>query len=180
MKKIYRGWKALQVRTGLGYDPSMDKVICSDDAWQSFIQQVPRGLGQLRCAMTVLHTSSMKGNNRRASIDAGPSWSRGSSGKRKQREETDEMTYVAIQEIVSHFRSRSQYGASNGQSSRPDHLLMCMNVMIEMGVPQYQWTIMWHYFDAHPRLQCTFHQLPDDDRRGIIASVVKSQSPPAG
>ncbi|GMN55587.1 hypothetical protein TIFTF001_024707 [Ficus carica] len=38
MKKIYRRWKALQVRIGLGYDPSINRVICSDDAWQSFIQ----------------------------------------------------------------------------------------------------------------------------------------------
>ncbi|GMN43371.1 hypothetical protein TIFTF001_012563 [Ficus carica] len=31
MKKIYRGWKALQCRTGLGYDSVTDRVICSDD-----------------------------------------------------------------------------------------------------------------------------------------------------
>ena len=37
MKKIYRGWKALQCRTGLGYDPVTDRVICSDEAWRSFI-----------------------------------------------------------------------------------------------------------------------------------------------
>ena len=37
MKKIYRDRKALQSRTGLGYDPSTDRVICSDEAWQSFI-----------------------------------------------------------------------------------------------------------------------------------------------
>ncbi|GMN45093.1 hypothetical protein TIFTF001_014300 [Ficus carica] len=58
-------------------------------------------------------------------------------------------------------------------------MLMCMNCMTEMGIPRYQRTIMWHYFDAHPRLQCTFYQLPDDDRRGIIDLVVQSQSPPA-
>ena len=40
MKKIYRGWKVLQSRTGMGYDPSTDRVICSDDAWQSFIQVI--------------------------------------------------------------------------------------------------------------------------------------------
>ena len=38
MKKLYRGWKVLQSRTGMGYDPSTDRVICSDEAWQSFIQ----------------------------------------------------------------------------------------------------------------------------------------------
>ena len=40
MKRIYRGWKALQCRTGLGYDPVTDLVICSDDQWQSFIQVI--------------------------------------------------------------------------------------------------------------------------------------------
>ncbi|GMN29454.1 hypothetical protein TIFTF001_049534 [Ficus carica] len=38
MKKIYRGWKFLQSRTGLGYDPVTDRVICLDEAWQSFIK----------------------------------------------------------------------------------------------------------------------------------------------
>ncbi|GMN32003.1 hypothetical protein TIFTF001_049742 [Ficus carica] len=32
------GWKALQCRTGLGYNPSTDRVICSNKAWRSFIQ----------------------------------------------------------------------------------------------------------------------------------------------
>ena len=40
VKKIYKGWKALQCQTGLGYDPLMDQVICSDDTWQSFIQVI--------------------------------------------------------------------------------------------------------------------------------------------
>ena len=40
MKKLYRGWKVLQSRTGMGYDPSTDRVICSDEAWQSFIQVI--------------------------------------------------------------------------------------------------------------------------------------------
>ncbi|GMN29148.1 hypothetical protein TIFTF001_049500 [Ficus carica] len=96
-------------------------------------------------------------NNRRLGADVGSSRSRGSSGKRKQREETNEMTYMAMQEIVSQFRSRSQSGTNNDQSSRPDHMLMCMNIMTEMGIPQYQRIIMWHYFDAYPRLQRTFH-----------------------
>ncbi|GMN66673.1 hypothetical protein TIFTF001_035732 [Ficus carica] len=90
--------------------------------------------------------------NRRPADNAGPSRSKGSAGKRKQRDATDEMTYVAMQEIITHLRSRSQSGASNDQSSRTDHLLMCMNCMTEMGIPQYQRMIMWHYFDAHPQL----------------------------
>ncbi|GMN31700.1 hypothetical protein TIFTF001_050749 [Ficus carica] len=118
-------------------------------------------------------------NNIRSGADAGPSRSRGSSGKRKQRDETDEMAFLAMQEIVTHFRGRSQSGTSNEQSSRTDHMLVCMNIMTEMGIPPNQWAILWHYFDAHPHLQRTFHQLPDVDRREIIASVVQSQRPPA-
>ncbi|GMN45018.1 hypothetical protein TIFTF001_014218 [Ficus carica] len=124
-------------------------------------------------------TGACRCNIRRSGADAGPSRSRGNSGKRKQSEETDEMTYMAMQEIVSHFRKQSQSGTSNDQLSRTDHMLICMNNMTEMGIPEYQRTIMWHYFDAHPRHQRTFHQLPDNDRRGIITFVVQSQSPPA-
>ncbi|GMN32831.1 hypothetical protein TIFTF001_049809 [Ficus carica] len=47
------------------------------------------GVGTRRC------------NNRRAGAAAGPSRSRGSSGKRKQCDETDEITFMAMQEIVS-------------------------------------------------------------------------------
>ncbi|GMN74752.1 hypothetical protein TIFTF001_053219 [Ficus carica] len=118
-------------------------------------------------------------NNIRSGVDAGLLRSRGSSGKRKQRDETDEMTFMAMQEIVTHFRGRSPSGTSNEQSSRTDHILICMNIMTEMGISPNQRTIMWHYFDAHPRLQRTFHQLPDVDRREIIAFVVQSQRPPA-
>ncbi|GMN32033.1 hypothetical protein TIFTF001_046569 [Ficus carica] len=38
MRKIYKGWKVLQSQTGLGYDPVADRVVCSDEAWQSFIK----------------------------------------------------------------------------------------------------------------------------------------------
>ncbi|GMN61100.1 hypothetical protein TIFTF001_030190 [Ficus carica] len=107
MKKIYRGWKVLQVRTRLGYDPSTDRVICSDDAWQSFIQvhkecnhlrhkglhhkelyynlfekimqQVPRDLGEEPTSTN----DGWQGVHRRAGDEAGPSRSRGSFGKRK-------------------------------------------------------------------------------------------------
>ncbi|GMN22609.1 hypothetical protein TIFTF001_050222 [Ficus carica] len=48
-----------------------------------------------------------QGNTRQAADDAGPSRSRGSFGKRKQRDTMDEMTFLAMQEIVNHFRSRS-------------------------------------------------------------------------
>ncbi|GMN46272.1 hypothetical protein TIFTF001_015458 [Ficus carica] len=46
--------------------------------------------------------------HRRAGDKASPSRSRGSSGKRKQRETTEKMTYSAMHEIISHFRSCSQ------------------------------------------------------------------------
>ncbi|GMN19247.1 hypothetical protein TIFTF001_046926 [Ficus carica] len=39
MRKIYKGWKVLKVQTGLWYDPVADRVVCSDEAWQSFIKE---------------------------------------------------------------------------------------------------------------------------------------------
>ncbi|GMN67257.1 hypothetical protein TIFTF001_036313 [Ficus carica] len=158
MKKIYRGWKALQLRTGLGYDPSTDSVISSDEAWQSFIGVFKKcnhlryeGLrnkelyynvfeknhaagaseygsvtmpadsspyGDIEASMDysetqvdleedlMPNTGAHPCNNIRSGADAGPSRSRASSGKRKQIDETDEMTFIAMQEIVSHFRSQ--------------------------------------------------------------------------
>ncbi|GMN61286.1 hypothetical protein TIFTF001_030423 [Ficus carica] len=38
MKKIYRGWKILQTRTGLGFDPTTDTVVCSDETWHTFVK----------------------------------------------------------------------------------------------------------------------------------------------
>ncbi|GMN28199.1 hypothetical protein TIFTF001_049443 [Ficus carica] len=207
MKKIYKGWKALQCRTGLGYNPSTDHVICSDKAWRSFIQVFKEcnhlcheGLRNKELYYNVFeknHAAGASGygsvtmpadstlygdnegameysgtradleedltltisarpfNNIRSGTDACPSRSRGSSGKRKQRDATDEMTFIAMQEIVSHFRGQSQSGPSNETSSRTDHMLVCMSIMTEMGIPPNQ--RMWHYFDSHPRLQRTFH-----------------------
>nr|GMN22298.1 hypothetical protein TIFTF001_051195 [Ficus carica]GMN22320.1 hypothetical protein TIFTF001_051198 [Ficus carica] len=109
-----------------------------------------------------------QGPTRRRPDEASPSRSRGSAGKKKQRDVKDEMNFSAMQEIINHFRGRSQSGTSSDQSSRRDHILDCMNIMKEMGIPQNQRTIMWHYFDAHPRLQHPFCQLDDDDRRGIM------------
>ena len=40
MKKIYRGWKILQTRTGLGYDPVTDTVVCSDETWHNFVKVI--------------------------------------------------------------------------------------------------------------------------------------------
>ncbi|GMN29133.1 hypothetical protein TIFTF001_041269 [Ficus carica] len=230
MKRIYRGWKAMQKQTGLGYDPSTDRVICSDDAWQNFIG-VNKECNHLRYeglrnkdlyynvieknhaagtsgygSVTMPGASTLYGgveasmdysearvdleehltpntgahhfSNIRSGADAGPSRSRVSSGKRKQRDETDEMTFVAMQELVSHLRGQSQSGPSNKTSNRTDHMLMCMSIMTEMGISPKQRCQMWHYLDAHPRLQRTFHQLPDVDRREIISSVVDSQRPP--
>ncbi|GMN47738.1 hypothetical protein TIFTF001_016928 [Ficus carica] len=87
------------------------------------------------------------------------------------------MIYLAMHEIVSHFRSHSQSSTSDEQSSRPDHLLTCMNMLTEMGIPLNKQTIMWHYFEAHPRVQRIFPHLPDEDRRDITASILKSQFP---
>ena len=125
------------------------------------------------------NTGARQGNDFRSGADAGPSRSRASSGKRKLRDETDEMTLLAMQEIVSHFRGHSPSSRSNETTSRTDHMLMCMSVMTEMGIPPNQRCLMWHYLDANPRRQRTFHQLPDVDRREIIASVVQSQRAPS-
>ncbi|GMN60655.1 hypothetical protein TIFTF001_029740 [Ficus carica] len=117
-------------------------------------------------------------NTRGVNDEGGPSQSRGSTGKRKQRDATDEMTYTAMEEIANNFRGRSQSTTSSVQNTSNLDIVDGMNIMKEMSVPQYQRTIMWHYFDAHPRLQRPFCVLDDDDRRGIIASVVTSQMPP--
>ncbi|GMN62844.1 hypothetical protein TIFTF001_031942 [Ficus carica] len=117
-------------------------------------------------------------NTRGVNDEGGPSRSRGSTGKRKQRVATDEMTFSAMQEIANHFRGRSQSTTGSDQNSQIDAILDCMNIMKEMGIPQYQRTIMWHYFDAHSQLQRPFCLLDDDDRRGLIASIVTSQMPP--
>ncbi|GMN39772.1 hypothetical protein TIFTF001_009011 [Ficus carica] len=103
------------------------------NVFKKIILQVPRGLDPVLEEEVTPTNGGRQANMRRAGDDVGPSRSKCSSSKRKQREATNEMTY--------------------------------------------SWTIMWHYFDAHPRLQRTFHQLPNDDKRGIIAFVVKSQSP---
>ncbi|GMN27591.1 hypothetical protein TIFTF001_049376 [Ficus carica] len=230
MMKIYRGWKALETRTGLWYDPTTDRVVCSDEAWQSFIgihkecnhlryeglrnkelyynvfdsnhaagasgygsitmpaDSTPYGDVEASMDDSVTQagleddltptTGARHCNNIRYGADAVSSRYRASSGKRKQRDETDEMTFLAMQEIVSHFRNKSQSAQTNETANRPDHMLMCMSIMTEMGISPNQRCQMWHYLDAHPRLQRTFHQLPDVDRREIIASVVQSPGPP--
>ena len=40
MKKVYKGWKVLQAHTGLGYDLATGRVVCLDEAWQSFIKVI--------------------------------------------------------------------------------------------------------------------------------------------
>ncbi|GMN43243.1 hypothetical protein TIFTF001_012447 [Ficus carica] len=181
----------------LRYDQSTDRVICSDDAWQSFIQVYKKcnhlrheglrtnelhynvfeknhaaggsGFGSvtMRDDSTpyvdhegsmdnsgtwpvleehlTLTTSARHCNNRRLSIDAGPSRSRGSSGKRKQREETNEMTYMAMQEILSHFHSQSHSGTTDNNVT----LLRCSST-----APAY-------------------HLLPDDNRRAVCSFDMK-------
>ncbi|GMN65885.1 hypothetical protein TIFTF001_034960 [Ficus carica] len=151
MKNIYRGWKMLQGQTGLGYDKASDRVICSDEVWQSFINVYKEcnhlryeGLRYKELYFNVfekIHTTGVSGygsvtmrddsttyvandgsmdnsgnqtaldddltpttnarqwTNTRLGADAGSSRSRGSSGKRKQRDETDDMTFIAMQEI---------------------------------------------------------------------------------
>ena len=122
--------------------------------------------------------ASRRVRNLRRGNGAGPSRSRGSSGKRKSRDETDDITFRAMQELVSHYRGRSESDTSKSHSSRTDHMLLCMSAMTEMGIPPNQRTKMWHYFSTRPQLQRTFHNLPEVDRREIVASVVQSSPPP--
>ncbi|GMN73095.1 hypothetical protein TIFTF001_052123 [Ficus carica] len=230
MKKIYRGWKILQTRTGLGYDPVTDTVVCSDETWRGFVKDNKEcthlryeGLRHKELYYNIFEQNHAAGASGFGSVtmgggstpsfefdfsmdqsgtqpvmedgicqsigarrqantsgvndESGPSRSRGSIGKRKQRDVTDEMTYEAMQEIANHFRGRSQSTTSSDQNTQNLCIVECMNIMKEMSVPQYQRTIMWHYFDAHPQLQRPFCLLDDEDRRGIIASVVTSQMP---
>ncbi|GMN20528.1 hypothetical protein TIFTF001_051035 [Ficus carica] len=218
MKKIYNGWKALQTRTGLGYDPNTDRVRfkeCNHLRYEGlrnkelyvkiFEQQHAAGAsgygsvsmpgdstpyGDVEASMEDYGThvgleddvtptpGARHFNAGRVGADTGPSRSRASSGKRKQREEADEMTILAMQEIVTHLRNESQSAQTNETANQPDYMFMCMSIMTEMGVPPNHRCRMWHYLDAHPRLQRTFHRLPEVDRREIIASVVQSPGPP--
>ncbi|GMN55621.1 hypothetical protein TIFTF001_024750 [Ficus carica] len=180
MKKIYRGWKALQVRTGLGYDPSTNRVICSDDAWQSFIQ-VHKECSHLRHKELrnkelyynvskknhIVGTSGFKSVTMRDSSTpyVEPEFSMDNSG-----------THPVLKEELTPTNGRQQGNTRRvGDDAGPSR----SRGSSEMGIPLDHRTIMWHYFEAHLRVQRTLHQLPDDDRRGSIASVVKSQSPPA-
>ena len=264
MRKIYRGWKSLQCRTGLGYDPLTDRVICSDEAWHSFLRVInnrPYNLSHTypffaayqicsACNLSSLldlqvnkecnhlryeglrhkelyynifektHAAGASGygsvsmpdatpasvdldgsedysgigpvpgddvppastrrrpGNRRPGPPAGPSRSRCSSGKRKSREEADDMTFKAMQEVLEHYRDRSESGTSNARSSRTDHMLECMSAMTDMGIPPKQRAKMWDYFSTRPGLQRTFHKLPEVDKGEIVAMVVQSPPPP--
>ncbi|GMN26314.1 hypothetical protein TIFTF001_047795 [Ficus carica] len=124
-------------------------------------------------------TGGQQANTRRRPDIAGPSRSRGSAGKRKQRDATDEMTFSAMQEIAHYFRGQSQSGGGSEQSVQKDGILQCMNIMKGMGIPPHMRTMMWHYFVAHPQIQGPFCGLDDEDRRGIIDSVVNPQPQPA-
>ncbi|GMN71056.1 hypothetical protein TIFTF001_051777 [Ficus carica] len=190
MKKIYRGWKVLQTRTGLGYDPATDTVVCSDETWHNFIKDNKEcthlryeGLRNKKLYYKIFeknHAAGASGfgsvtmgggstpmfefdfsmdesethpvleedispsigarrqaNTRGVNDEGGPSRSRGSTGKRKQRDATDEMTYSAMQEIANHFRGRSQSTTSSDQNTQNLCIVECINIMKEMSVPQY-------------------------------------------
>ena len=124
-------------------------------------------------------TGGRQADTRRMPDIAGPSRSRGSAGKRKQRDVTDNMTFSAMQEIVHYFQGRSQSGGDSEPSVRNDGILQCMNIMKGMGVPPHHRTMMWHYFHANPELQGPFCQLDGEDRRCIIDSIVNPRPPPA-
>ncbi|GMN36199.1 hypothetical protein TIFTF001_005824 [Ficus carica] len=163
MKKIYRGWKVLQSRTGLGYDPVTDKVICSDDAWQSFIK-VYKECNHLRyehLRNKDLYYNVFEKNHAAGAFGFGSITMGGDSTPSVEFDFSidNSGTHPVLEEEIAPTNG----GRKSSIISEVDHI----------------WTIMWHYFDAHPRLQRPFCQLDDDDRRGIIDSVVNPQPPPA-
>ncbi|GMN35508.1 hypothetical protein TIFTF001_042237 [Ficus carica] len=231
MKKVYRGWKFLQVQTGLGYDPATNRVDCSDETCQSFINIHSEckhlryeGLRNKELYYNVFDkthaagasgyglvtmggdntpyvdydfnfdnsgthpfdmedptpsTDGQQASTRRRPDIAGLSRSRGSAGKRKQRDATDEMNFSAMQEIAHYFQGQSQSGGGSEQSVEKDGILQCMNIMKGMGIPPHIRTMMRHYFAAHLQIHGPFCGLDDEDRRDIIDSVVNPQPPPA-
>lgn len=122
--------------------------------------------------------STRRMNNLRVGDDAAPSRSGRSSGKRKLRDEADEMTCLAMKEIVDHFRGGGGSGSSQGQSDETDHMMACINIMTDMGIPPKDRVKMWHYLEPRPLRQRTFQQLSEEDRRELIASVVHPDPPP--
>ncbi|GMN66231.1 hypothetical protein TIFTF001_035296 [Ficus carica] len=110
---------------------------------------------------------------------ADPSRCSGSLCKRKQRDATDEMAYLAMQEVRDYFRGISQTGGGSEQSVQNGGLVQCMNIMKGIGFSTHHQMMMWHYFDSHPHLMGPFCQVDDDLRRAIIGSVINPQPPPA-
>ncbi|GMN26514.1 hypothetical protein TIFTF001_044007 [Ficus carica] len=133
MKKIYRAWKVYKECKHLRYEGLRNKelyynvfeknhaagasgygsVTMPDESLSYFDFEASMDNSVYRPVLeedVTPTTGACHLNNIRLGADAGPLRSRGSSGKRKQRDETDEMTFLAMQEIVTHFRGGSQSG----------------------------------------------------------------------
>ncbi|GMN38415.1 hypothetical protein TIFTF001_007645 [Ficus carica] len=197
MKKIYRGWKMLQVRTGLEYDPLTDKVICSYDTWQSFIQVhkecnhlCHEGLRNKELYYNVFEKNHAAGTSGFGSVmmrDRSNPYIKAevsvdNSGTQTVLDEELTPTNCGRQGINRRAGDEAGPSRSMGNSDKRKQRKGTDEVTYSamqgiMGIPLNKWTIIWHYFEAHPRVQRTFHQLPDEDRRDIIAFVVQSQSP---
>ncbi|GMN64869.1 hypothetical protein TIFTF001_033939 [Ficus carica] len=196
MRKIYKGWKVLKVQTDLGYDPEADRVVCSDEAWQSFIKDHPlcrhlryEGLRHKELQYNVFDKTHAAGaygygsdvtppaggrqvDTRQGPDAAGPSRRSGSLGKRKQRDATEAMTFEAMEEVRDYFRGISQTGGGSEQSVQNGGLVQCMNIMKGMCYSSHHQMMMWHYLDSHQHLMGPFCQIDDDLRREIIGSAI--------
>ncbi|GMN59905.1 hypothetical protein TIFTF001_029002 [Ficus carica] len=165
MKKVYRGWKVLQAYTGLGYDPATDKVVYSDEAWQSFIKV------HKKCKH--LHYEGLRNKELYYNVFKKTHAADALGGR-----PNPEHRWAAGQHATKARCCRSvpiSWKCSDSdQSVRKDGILQCMNIMKGMGIPPHHRTMMWHYFDSHPHLQGPFCQLDDEDRRKYSANIVEN------
>ncbi|GMN38386.1 hypothetical protein TIFTF001_007619 [Ficus carica] len=170
MKKVYRGWKVLQAHTDLGYDPATDRVVCSDEAWQSFIK-VHKECTHLR--YEGLRNKELYYNIFKKTHAAG------ASGYGSVTMGGDNTPYVdydfnfdnsGTHPFVEEDPTPSTGGRQANMRRRPD-VAGPSRSRGSSGKRKQR--------DATNELQGQFCQLDDEDRRGIIDSVVNPQPPPA-
>ncbi|GMN61844.1 hypothetical protein TIFTF001_030924 [Ficus carica] len=206
MRKIYTGWKSLKTNTGLGYDSATDRVVCSDDAWQSFIRDNPlcrhlrhEGLRHKELQFNVFEKTHTAGAYAYGSVTMGDA---SNPSVDYEFNFANSETHLSLEEDLTQPAGRrpgdarqgsdvagpsrrseslgiTQIGDGSEQSVQNGGLVQCMNIMKAMGYSIHEQTLMWHYFDAHQHLMGPFCQLDDELRRSIIASVINPHPPPA-
>ncbi|GMN33533.1 hypothetical protein TIFTF001_046709 [Ficus carica] len=204
MRKIYRGSKSLKTNTGLGYDSATDRVVCFDDAWQSFIRDNPlcrhlrhEGLRHKELQFNVFEKTHAAGAYAYGSVTMGDA---SNPSVDYEFNFANSETHPFLEEDLTPPTGRrpgdarqgsdvagpsrrsgslGQTGDGSEQSVQNGGLVQCMNIMKAMGYSIHEQMLMWHYFDAHQHLMGPFCQLDDELRRSIIASVINSHTPPA-